>query len=399
MHNRQITNRRLPVAENLVDGDENRIIQTPAFQALRCKTQLIPNPQGRGYRDRFKHTFEVTATAQQMARFVNSELLAFQYVAVNESIIRAASIAHDIGHPPFGHVGERILDSCMKEWGGFESNAQSLRILSECDIIVSHDTIAVLLKHSNRIPAWRATDEPIVKGFYSDAKPIVQEIASNPNHNQREKFIVDFADDVSNAIMDIVDLIRFFGVSTFCTSLYKNFTIYSLRKVCEATGDTYFCQFPDSYLQQIISDLYNMLLVGIVSANRDRRRHALQQTHRFFISSIEIQQFCKRNYSFQIGSTLYASHMLKTLQLIPPLCYLNTDVNKNNERLINDCLLSLFNALMQPHQGICPLEWEEVLDQATTDSERARKAADLISLISDPEVLKLLDLDVNLFSC
>lgn len=97
--------------------DRERIIHSRAFRRLQYKTQVLVNHEGDYYRTRLTHTIEVAQVARSVARALR----------LNEDLAEAIALAHDVGHPPFGHAGERALAALMKEHGGFEHNAQALR--------------------------------------------------------------------------------------------------------------------------------------------------------------------------------------------------------------------------------------------------------------------------------
>ncbi len=99
--------------------DRDRVIHSSAFRRLQQKTQVLPATIGDHYRTRLTHSLEVSQMARSTARSLG----------LNGDLAETVALAHDLGHPPFGHVGERVLDRLVKEHGGFKHNAQGLRIL------------------------------------------------------------------------------------------------------------------------------------------------------------------------------------------------------------------------------------------------------------------------------
>lgn len=99
--------------------DRDRIVHSAAFRRLEYKTQVFVNHAGDLFRTRLTHTLEVSQIARTVARSL----------CLNEDLVEAISLAHDLGHPPFGHAGQEALNHCMAEYGGFEHNLQSLRIV------------------------------------------------------------------------------------------------------------------------------------------------------------------------------------------------------------------------------------------------------------------------------
>jgi dGTPase len=103
--------------------DRDRIIHSNAFRRLVYKTQVFVNHEGDLYRTRVTHSIEVAQIARSIARALR----------LNEPLIEAISLAHDLGHTPFGHAGQDALNTCMRKYGGFEHNLQSLRVVDELE--------------------------------------------------------------------------------------------------------------------------------------------------------------------------------------------------------------------------------------------------------------------------
>ena len=104
---------------NEFQRDRDRIIHCSAFRRLEYKTQVFVNHEGDMFRTRLTHSIEVSQIGRTIARALN----------VNEDLTEAICLAHDLGHTPFGHAGQDALNKCMRDFGGFENNLQSLRIV------------------------------------------------------------------------------------------------------------------------------------------------------------------------------------------------------------------------------------------------------------------------------
>ena len=100
--------------------DRDRIIHSTAFRRLKHKTQVFVNTSGDHFRTRITHSLEVSQIARTLTKFFN----------LNEDLSETLSLAHDLGHTPFGHAGEEALNYCMKDHGGFDHNIQTLRIIT-----------------------------------------------------------------------------------------------------------------------------------------------------------------------------------------------------------------------------------------------------------------------------
>lgn len=108
-----------PEARGEFQRDRDRIIHSTAFRRLEYKTQVFVNHEGDLFRTRLTHSIEVAQIARSLARSLQ----------LNEDLVEAISLAHDLGHTPFGHAGQDALNACMKDYGGFEHNLQSLRVV------------------------------------------------------------------------------------------------------------------------------------------------------------------------------------------------------------------------------------------------------------------------------
>jgi len=128
--------------------DRDRIVHSAAFRRLVYKTQVFVNHEGDLYRTRLTHSLEVSQIAQTVAR----------QLGLNEMLVEAICLAHDLGHTPFGHAGQDSLNKCMREYGGFEHNLQSLRVVDELEekyasfpgLNLTFETREGILKHCSR---------------------------------------------------------------------------------------------------------------------------------------------------------------------------------------------------------------------------------------------------------
>lgn len=112
-----------PASRTEFQRDRDRIIHSTAFRRLEYKTQVFVNHEGDLFRTRLTHSIEVAQIARSIARNLR----------LNEDLVEAISLAHDLGHTPFGHAGQDALNGCMKDYGGFEHNLQSLRVVDELE--------------------------------------------------------------------------------------------------------------------------------------------------------------------------------------------------------------------------------------------------------------------------
>jgi len=166
--------------------DRDRIVHSAAFRRLEYKTQVFVNHEGDMFRTRLTHSIEVAQIGRSIARVLH----------LNEDLTESISLAHDLGHTPFGHAGQDTLNRCMKEYGGFEHNLQSLRVVDTLEeryaefsgLNLTYETREGILKHcSQRVAAeLGALGERFLQhrqpGLEAQLSNVADEIAYN-NHD------------------------------------------------------------------------------------------------------------------------------------------------------------------------------------------------------------------------
>lgn len=155
--------------------DRDRIIHSTAFRRLEYKTQVFVNTEGDLYRTRLTHSIEVAQIARSIARNLR----------LNEELTEAIALAHDLGHTPFGHAGQDALNACMQEFGGFEHNLQSLRVVDELEekyaafdgLNLCFETRESILKHCSRANALALGD--VARRFLDNRRPVLEAQVTN----------------------------------------------------------------------------------------------------------------------------------------------------------------------------------------------------------------------------
>ncbi|HEY8694393.1 MAG TPA: dNTP triphosphohydrolase [Chloroflexota bacterium] len=230
--------------------DRARILHSAAFRRLQRKTQVFAPGEGDFFRTRLTHSIEVSQIAKGIAIRVGA----------NPTLCEAASLAHDIGHPPFGHAGERVLNECMAQAGGFEGNAQNLRVLAALEIKsddylglnLTRASLDALLKYKRSHSEARARGEG--KFFYDEELPLVDWVCLG-ERDERTSFecqIMEWADDVAYSVHDVED-----GMWA------EVITLERLRAVEPSSGEM------DGVLRE---------LKGVLAAGAERQRKAAQKT-------------------------------------------------------------------------------------------------------------------------
>ena len=202
--------------------DRDRIIHSSAFRRLQNKTQVFVSGEYDFYRTRLTHSIEVAQIGRSLcARLQQNELLAEDFY-IDPDLVESICLAHDLGHPPFGHAGERTLHSVMHAHGGFEGNAQTLRILTETIFSEGREgmnpTRALLdgvLKYKtlqSETPTaknhYLYDDQSGVLDFVKASRPFPAEFTPGDARNEFKSIecqIMDWADDTAYSLNDLAD--------------------------------------------------------------------------------------------------------------------------------------------------------------------------------------------------
>jgi dGTPase len=189
--------------------DCDRVIHSTAFRRLKHKTQVFVFHEGDHYRTRLTHSLEVAQIARALAR----------QLGLDEDLTETLALAHDLGHPPFGHAGERALDKCLKEHGGFDHNAQALRVVTVLEhrhpefdgLNLTWESLEGIVKHNGPLTERSGA----AAGRYRETGIPVGISDYNANHDLElssyaslEAQVAAFADDIAYDAHDIDDGLR-----------------------------------------------------------------------------------------------------------------------------------------------------------------------------------------------
>lgn len=280
--------------------DYARLIHSPAFRRLQGKTQLYPGTESDFFRNRLTHSLEVAQISKTIGHYINSIFLANDSKnTINLDICEFAGVAHDLGHPPFGHQGEEALDECMRDHGGFEGNAQTLRILSKIEkkvkapnpsadveyrfgLNLTYRSLASILKYDNEIPSVgedRGEDDTsrVIKGYYGSEAELVKVIKQNVAAGFEGRFktlecqIMDVADDIAYSTYDLEDGFKagFYHPTNFFSypdAVFENVakkTERALKKEDEIVKKTFSAEDVREVLFDIFKGVYSFDAFGL----------------------------------------------------------------------------------------------------------------------------------------
>lgn len=208
---------------NLFQIDRDRIIHSSAFRRLQSKTQVFLSGEYDFYRTRLTHSIEVAQIGRSIcARLQQASPLLRKDFFIDPDLVESACLAHDLGHPPFGHTGERTLHRLMAPYGGFEGNAQTLRILTETLFSEGRDGMnptRALLEAVLKYKTLRREDgdarnhylydeQADILAFAIGGQPFPAELPAGKKRNEFRSIecqIMDWADDTAYSLNDIAD--------------------------------------------------------------------------------------------------------------------------------------------------------------------------------------------------
>ena len=268
--------------------DRDRIVHSTAFRRLKHKTQVFVNTTGDHYRTRITHSLEVAQIARTLAK----------YFKLNEDLCETLSLAHDLGHTPFGHAGEESLNDCMKKYGGFDHNIQTIRIVTLLEnkyynfkgLNLTFETLDGLIKHNG--PLYNLTKFNNILGRNFFKKKI--NFQNNPS---LEAQIASISDDIAYNSHDLEDGLR---AKLFKLEELRNLPVLNsiLKK-----HDKKFKKFPqDLVLRQIIREIINEMVKDIIlNTRKNIRKNNIKSIIDVYKSQYPIVYFSEKMNLFDVS--------------------------------------------------------------------------------------------------
>ena len=347
--------------------DCDRVIHSTAFRRLKHKTQVFVFHEGDHYRTRLTHSLEVAQIARALAR----------QLGLDEDLTETLALAHDLGHPPFGHAGERALDACLKAHGGFDHNAQSLRVVTSLEhrypefdgLNLTWESLEGIVKHNgplterSGVALGRYRDHGIPQGI-SDYNQIYDlELWSFPS---LEAQVAAIADDIAYDAHDIDDGLRagLFGVDDLKVMPVTAEMIAGIAKHYPDLDDA-------RRGAELVRELISYLIGAVISEAR-KRLEAAQPKSVDDVRSDGGVLIAFPPDAAQAEAEI-KSFLTQRMYRHPRVM----DVMNDAEQILSD----LF-ARYQQMPAVLPLEWRPP-DGKDTDSERARRIGNFIAGMTD----------------
>jgi dGTPase len=283
---------------NAFQIDRDRIIHAHAFRKLQSKTQVFLSGEYDFYRTRLTHSMEVAQIGRSICHFLRSGGGAMREdFFIDGDLVEAVCLAHDLGHPPFGHSGERTLQELMAEWGGFEGNAQTLHLLTETmyqtetgvhGMVPTRALLDGVLKYKKlfsefpSLPANRFLYEPqaAVRDFVFGGTPIPPELHEGARLNAFKSVecqIMDWADDAAYSVNDIVDGVK----AGFLT--IERIEAWAAGEAIDAAQQQLLDELFDAIRADRLENIFAQKIGGFIRACRLRERENFmaQRTNRY----------------------------------------------------------------------------------------------------------------------
>ena len=234
--------------------DRDRIIHSTAFRRLKHKTQVFVNTSGDHFRTRITHSLEVSQIARTLSKFFN----------LNEDLSETLSLAHDLGHTPFGHAGEEALNYCMRDYGGFDHNIQTLRIITMLEnryynfkgLNLSIETLDGLIKHNGPVKNLTKLNKILGNNFFK------KKINFNLN-SSLEAQIASISDDIAYNSHDLEDGLK---SNLFNLDHLKNIPI--LNNIISMHVKKIKKYSIDLVIRQIIREIINEMVSDVVKTTK-----------------------------------------------------------------------------------------------------------------------------------
>ena len=268
--------------------DRDRIVHSTAFRRLKHKTQVFVNTTGDHFRTRITHSLEVAQISRTLAK----------YFKLNEDLCETLSLAHDLGHTPFGHAGEEALNYCMRELGGFDHNIQTIRIVTLLEnryynfkgLNLSFETLDGLIKHNGPVYDLFNLNQMMGNNFFK--KKI-----NFKNSPSLEAQIASISDDIAYNSHDLEDGLR---ARLFKLSDLKNLPV--LNKILKKHNKKLKKYSADLVLRQIIREIISEMVKDVIfNTKKNIKKNNIKNIYDVYSAKYPIVCFSKRMNLFDLS--------------------------------------------------------------------------------------------------
>lgn len=393
------------------ERDATRVIHCPAFRRLQGKTQILGTDEGDFHRTRLTHSLEVASIGLSLVRNLRDNPLEGPILGLlpQDDLIRVLCLLHDIGHPPFGHGGETALNYCMREQGGFEGNAQTLRLLTKLEnsygsygldltrrsllgllkYPVPHSKVASKMKDIGEKKPLRMNDWLPAKCYFDceesevawllsifsdNDRHLFQSLLKDPSnktHGQSKFYnldcsIMDVADDIAYGVHDLEDAIH-------------------LRLISQDKLDT--ALFREQIRQTSLKEDEDRIIRQLFSQHLMDRKEAIGSLVNYFITAIHLVVtdvgFENALLKYNLCLIQEADDLLKTLQQVVYQHVIDSQEARTFEYGGQTVVSRLFEALSSNPRSLLDTKNRALYDEATDERDASRVICDYIANMTD----------------
>ena len=310
--------------------DRDRIIHSTAFRRLKHKTQVFVNTSGDHFRTRITHSLEVSQISRTLSKFFN----------LNEDLCETLSLAHDLGHTPFGHAGEEALNICMKKFGGFNHNIQTLRIILFLEnryygfkgLNLTYETLDGLLKHNGPIKKKQMYEKILGKDLFKNKI----KFSSSPS---LEAQIASISDDIAYNSHDLEDGLKsnLFDLKDLAKiPILKNIILKHQKNIKNFSIDLIIRQIVREIINEMVKDVITTTKKNIYKNDLKKINDVYNAKYPIVSFSNEMSKFDKKIKSFLRKKMYYHKKVkINTNQGKIIINKLFNSLKKNPERYLN----------------------------------------------------------------
>ena len=311
--------------------DRDRVIHSTAFRRLKHKTQVFVNTTGDHFRTRITHSLEVAQISRTLAK----------HFQLNEDLCETLSLAHDLGHTPFGHAGEESLNDCMDQSGGFDHNIQTIRIVTQLEkkyynfsgLNLSLETLDGMLKHNGPILDLTPYDKILGKKYFKNKINFI-------NGPSIEAQIASISDDIAYNSHDLEDGLRanLFKIEDLKFIPVLSEIIYKHKKYLKTKER-------ELVLRQIVRDIINEMVKDIIiNTKKNLKKENLNTAKEVYRIKTPIVCFSDKMNNFDIAIKVFLkenmylsdSVLKKTNNGKKAVKYLFSFIKKNPKKFLKD---------------------------------------------------------------
>lgn len=396
-------------ARSASQRDRDRIIYTRAFRRLAGITQTVPGQIGYSLHNRLTHVLEVAQVGRRLAeRLVAGDQgkeLANAVGGVDPDVVEAACLAHDLGHPPFGHTTEHVLDEILSSHGGFEGNAQTFRVVTRLSVrrldIAGLDLTRATLNAILKYPWLRASPEQKKFGAYEEDSECFQWVRQHiPGEGARktaEAALMDTADDIAYSVHDLEDFYMAGKIPLDrleFTAESDRFWSHVERR--RAAGDfKYDVSEARGIFGEFVSNCVQHFVRGPYLGDRKQRANLRTMTSNLvsrFINSVGLQVPSSQSDSFVTmpEKRRIEIALLKELTWCYVIDHDALATQQEGQRQLIQKLFQIYaDAAKAKNRRLIPKSLHDQLDVCSSEGECNRLVADLIAGMSEEQAIFL----------